>query len=64
MRVLIKWFKSMYKYTQQNAMFGGSFMNEAIEHRRKNEKPLRKANIFQPIRFYYSTVSNNKFENK
>lgn len=51
MRVLIKWFKSMYKYTQQNAMFGGSFMNEAIEHRRKNEKSLRKANIFQPIRF-------------
>lgn len=42
MRVLIKWFKSMYKYTQQNAMFGGSFMNEAIEHRRKNEKTSKK----------------------
>lgn len=41
----------MYKYTQQNAMFGSSFMNKAIEHRRKNEKPLRKANIFQPIKF-------------
>lgn len=41
----------MYKYTQQNAMFGGSFMNETTEHRRKNEKPLRKANIFQPIIF-------------
>lgn len=54
----------MYKYTQQNAMFGGSFMNEAIEHSRKNDKPLRKANIFQPITFLYSTVSNNKFENK
>lgn len=57
MRVFIKWFESMYKYTQQNAMFGGSFMNETIEHRRKNEKPLRKANIFQPIRFFIVILS-------
>lgn len=28
----------MYKYKEQNALFGGSFMNKVNKHRRKNEK--------------------------
>lgn len=32
----------MYKYKEQNALFGGSFMNKVNKHRRKNEKNLFK----------------------
>lgn len=42
----------MYKYKQQNALFGGSFMNKVNKHRRKNEKPLKKGKHFSTFKIF------------